>query len=546
MKILIVDDEKLARETIVSMVVEFSEKMSFDVEILEAKDGEEALHIIQGYQPEIVIADIMMPNLNGIELLSQVNELELPTLFIFVSGFDSFEYAQKAVSLGAFSYILKPVHQNEMEEILTKAHIKLEKETKAVISNLHQDILFNRNLKILQKSFMTKLVTHVNNTDVSESIVLQQLKEINLHFRYDCFTVMLIHLNFIAEDNERSRIEIESDIVLKEIFLKNNIDGYEFDVDGKLGYVLNFTSCSNIKEIISDCCNQVTQYLNSFSHCTISTGIGLFTSSLNMLHTSYRDSTNALFQIWFKFQSANDVTQNNLVYYESDHVNESIIDEEINVNYVENLRHQLDLGGASHNKTGALELINKYYSIFFNNHLGLPHDLISNMNFQTIMVLTTFLDKAGLDPDDILGTELFLYNKLNSCTTAEAVLLWCDEKITIALDATKSAFENNNSKLVNRVKEFVKTNIDNNVSLTMAANHIFMTPQYLSKIFHQVEGDNFVNYVKKAKIERAKQLLKQGYKPNEVSETLGFSDTKYFFKVFKQATGLSPSSYKKI
>jgi YesN/AraC family two-component response regulator len=120
--ILIVDDEQWMRETVVRRIGEAQDAWRT---MGEAADGAQALEIILRERPDIVLADINMPHKDGIELLRTVREAGLNTLFVFLSGYDCFEYAQSAVNLGAFGYLLKPVDSDEFQDMLHKAWQKL-------------------------------------------------------------------------------------------------------------------------------------------------------------------------------------------------------------------------------------------------------------------------------------------------------------------------------------------------------------------------------------------------------------------------------------
>lgn len=534
MKILVVDDEELAREALTSMIIEIAKGTLFEIEILQANNGDDAFEMIVQSRPEVVIADIMMPKTSGIELLSRVNDLEINTIYIFVSASDSFAYAQKAVSLGAFSYLLKPIRKNELEEIITKVRLKLEKEK----SNLKEDLKFKKSLQILQRDFLTRLVTTRNLIEaLSPSVLSQNLDDIGIHFNYDHFSVILLNIANTIENQDLGGS-------VKDIFQRNGIYCYELGIENRFCYLLNFEEQSNTQDLISQCCNEIILYLNHQQLCFASIGIGSFTKDLYRLNTSFCNANSALFHLWYKSRACSN-HQNNFAFFNADEHNENIIANEINM-YEKNLEHALDAFKTSNNTENPFELIKECYVMCFNNYLLFSYDVISDINFRTIMILISFLKKTGLNSDIILGDELSLYNDLNSYKTVDTILSWYKAKIAVIMNAIKESNENSNLKIVNRVKEYVKKNIDKDITLITAAQNVFISPQYLSRLFHQIEGDSFVNYVKKAKIEKAKEMLNQGYKANVVANILGYNDAKYFFKVFKSSTGLSPSSYKKL
>ncbi|MCL2034856.1 MAG: response regulator [Oscillospiraceae bacterium] len=126
--VLIADDEKWMRDTLLTSIE--WEQHGFYI-VGEAEDGTEAFGMIELYEPDIVLTDIQMPHLDGIALLEKAKGLGLDSIFIYFSGYDKFEYAKSALNLGAMGYILKPVDEDELLEMLLKAKalIKNEKET---------------------------------------------------------------------------------------------------------------------------------------------------------------------------------------------------------------------------------------------------------------------------------------------------------------------------------------------------------------------------------------------------------------------------------
>lgn len=154
-KIVIADDEKLIRAGIAKIL---KTNIKFPLEILEAKDGQEALYFIKSEHPQILITDIRMPIMNGIELMKNVSALENKPNMIVLSGFDDFMYAKSAIEAGAHSYILKPVDKNELIKAVEQALFDFKqaekKKTEEILKNIinegriyKSDELFNANFK---------------------------------------------------------------------------------------------------------------------------------------------------------------------------------------------------------------------------------------------------------------------------------------------------------------------------------------------------------------------------------------------------------------
>lgn len=197
MKILVVDDESPVRESLINSLHDIGIN-----DIKEAEDGMEAYEIIQQHKPDIIIADIRMPGMNGVELLTKVNENVGDIIFIFISGYDLFEYAQKAVSLGAFAYLLKPVKDFELKDVINKAGIRLENQKKQqeadsfVKTKMSQGLEFMESAKIIGFKEEQEMLMCFERCD--KQSVMKLIGELYLPFKKSNVvdTITLKKLNF--------------------------------------------------------------------------------------------------------------------------------------------------------------------------------------------------------------------------------------------------------------------------------------------------------------------------------------------------------------
>src|SRR5690606_30043537 len=122
LKVLVAEDEPWIRAAIVEMV----ESIGYDIKVVgDVTNGEEAWHMIQQLWPTVLITDIMMPEMDGLELVKNISEQKIPMAVIIISGYDNFQYAQKAISYGVNRYLLKPVNREELRDALFEAMGKL-------------------------------------------------------------------------------------------------------------------------------------------------------------------------------------------------------------------------------------------------------------------------------------------------------------------------------------------------------------------------------------------------------------------------------------
>lgn len=174
-KLLIADDEPKIRRGIEN-ILNWNE---FNIDIVgEAEDGELALEAIQEKKPDIILLDINMPFLNGLNLLQRLKEINNKSIVIIISGYDDFSYAQKALKFNVFDYILKPVNKKNMEDIITKATYKLneiEKENK-YLQWINKQV--TENIDVLKKTFFSEWL----NNKLSDDEILREMEFFNIDF----------------------------------------------------------------------------------------------------------------------------------------------------------------------------------------------------------------------------------------------------------------------------------------------------------------------------------------------------------------------------
>ena len=174
-KLVIADDEPKIRRGIEN-ILNWNE---FNIDIVgEAEDGELALEVIQEKTPDIILLDINMPFLNGLNLLQRLEEINNKSIVIIISGYDDFSYAQKALKFNVFDYILKPVNKKSMEDIITKAIYKLneiERENN-YLQWINKQV--TENIDALKKTFFSEWL----NNKLSDDEVLREMEFFNIDF----------------------------------------------------------------------------------------------------------------------------------------------------------------------------------------------------------------------------------------------------------------------------------------------------------------------------------------------------------------------------
>jgi two-component system response regulator YesN len=533
-KILIADDEQLIRSDLHQKL----NNMGFK-DVFEAEDGITALQIINEQRPDIVLADIRMPGMDGITLLEQTKKNYDNIKFIFISGYDLFDYAQKAIKYGAFAYLLKPIKYNELSDVIDSALL-------AINNKLHLDDNISRleskiseNLEVMK----THLIQDILEKDPKADKNLdEKLKDMEIAFPGKYFLIIYISIdnfNLITHDfSLKTKDMLKSDLqrIISEVIHPYKIINYSFQCEDGILYLFNLQDSMSItnKTNINELLHAIHIKVMNATNYTITIGVGSFVEKLQFINSSYRHAQRAVMQRLSK--------GNNQIIY-SDISNKSkVVPKSISFKDEQDLYMYFEECNLK-SIISTIDFLYKPYKDFLTADIN----GLSKLNFQIIMSIYKILNQMNIDPESILSDEFTMYNEVNQCTSIEDIINYFTLKIEVSINHIMSINNKDENRLIERCKEYIHSNYSNDISLETAAKYVHLSPSYLSKLFKTHTGEVFSNYVLNFRINKAKNLLSVGvYKASEVAEMTGFYDIKYFYKVFKKVTGLTPSEYRNL
>ena len=478
--IVLADDEKLIRAGLKKIL---QENVDIPLEILEAKNGQEALELCQKKRPEILITDIRMPVMDGVELMKNISSMEdnLKPAIIVLSGYDEFSYAKAAIQSGAISYILKPVDKKELISAVNTAIMDCMKEEKTA-----NEIKFRQ---IIEKGRIE---------DVSG------LPEITIENGLNCIV----------------------------IYGKNSASALEKVMAGRRYYVLEETKNSIL--IVYPYDGIEVKYSPELLDTYI-VGISAPADDYSMLRSMRRQAITAAMQSFFEAEGGApaELRRGGLYYYESKkHMSDfELIDEKY-----EKMIGRCDIASAEETQADVEKLSECF---------GDDAKLNSEMLYYLYRKITSnmFTRYPGYTSSDmylhiksIMIENIFEFQKLSEWLGSVR-----DYAVYLAALLKQNTKE---SPYITEALEFIKTHFKKNINMAMVANQVSVNYTWFSEKFKEHLGVNFNEYLKRLRIEEAKKLLEKGcYKVYEVAERSGFSDVKYFMKIFREETGMSPSEW---
>lgn len=532
MKVLVVEDEVLIRNSITASL----KQNGFDG-VLEAVDGFQALEVLKQNKIDIIISDIRMPRMDGIELLQCLREQFGDIIFIVLSGYDLFEYAQNAIKLGAFSYLLKPVNALDLQAVLTQAIQKITKKRELYDHEIQIQIKLQQGTSALRKHFILEIIKgHVPD----EEYIQKRIDQYDLCFTKKYFCVVLVGIDHYhsftnhMSSQDKNLIKYGIENICTEFLSDQDYTTNPFHFDEGVGFVINFNQdvptayAFNLVTLFK----KIQQANQTFMKFTITTGIGSLETKLSSLHQSHAAAKKAFAQKMIQGDNQIYVFQTNSNENQGKPIWDLMAEQKL-LSYFD-----------TNNKAMALDYISNQYSVYFSQY-SFDLDDIKQINYQLLILIHKILKQQRLDPESIIGEEFFLYTQVNSLTSIDLIVNWFHEIIEACFISIHEMSLKSTKKLMEKARDYILSNFQTDLSLDRVADHLHISSEYLSREFKKENGENFIDYLLKLRIAKAKEYLQQGtYKTYEIAKLIGFNDEKYFSKVFKKHTGFTPSEYK--
>lgn len=501
LKLIIADDERIIRESI-SKMIDWS---SLGIELIGlCSDGIKAYNMILDECPDIVLTDIRMPGLSGLELIEKISQTDLNIQFILLSGFGEFEYAKQAMRFRVHHYLLKPCNEDQIIESIQDV----------IKEHFHQKAF--QDMQERQKNLVTNLHYNLLSNIIHERIFLQDEDgpSWDSYSGYMDFSNTGYELCFFyyVEENQRDpalnliyqymRQEAPG-IPLYSIYVKNTLllffeshqvsydrmDSYFRSLSSNVAPALEYRrlSFSNLASLLEQLISKIRRY-----------GTIYFMNGLQPVPIcNYRGLISKMEQ---------------LTSYLPD---ESV---EMQKTHLQEIQGLLD---------GITNL-----------------DFLRQTGSRTVIKLTS----NGKRTSSTDATEFLL--ELNQQTELETLRAMIMKQLTAMLEQQAANGSQNTSPLINSITQYVEEHLDDpNLTLKwIAENYLFMNVDYVSKRFIKETGQKFSAYLTALRIQKAKQLLADGHSEQIqwVAQQVGCGNNpQYFSQIFKKSTGLTPSAYAK-
>lgn len=530
-KIMLVDDEEEVRTSIIRKID--WQDAGFEV-IGDAENGKEALEKIEQNEPDVVLTDIRMPYMDGLEMAEKIRQRYPSVKIVIFSGFDEFEYAKKAIKLNVIEYILKPVNVEELTAILKK-----------IKKNLDEEIEQKRNVTLLRESYIKSLPAireHFLNDLIHGGMEEVQIEEKLNEYAIDIagavkWVVAAIHLE--PDEKVDKAVSLHQQRELIPISVRNMI---EEKLEGQYRFIVFHSSFETILlaaidkdntqtgliALLGDICKETKKILE----VSVTIGVGESCSSLTDLSRPCHTALNALGYRAITGSGGviciNDMEPSGHEKLQFDSRMESELIAAVKFGPEEKIRSVID------GIVSRMEDARVHYRQYQAYVLAI------------INVLTQLSQQYDLRISEMFGVENDYFEILGRVQKMENVRPYLTE-VALKMNAGMEEERSNTTKnVIREAKQYIQDNFqDPDLSVEKICRHLHMSPAYFSTMFKKETGQAYIAYLTDVRLGRAVELLMAtDDKTYIVAEKVGYPEQNYFSYVFKKKFGVSPTRYR--
>lgn len=532
LKMIIADDEYNVREGLKEVVR--WEELGIEV-VADAADGLETFELCRRLRPDILLTDIRMPMMDGLEAALKLKEAGDSVRIIIISGAEDFGYAKTALSLNADGYILKPIKIAELQEIVRKvaASIASERSREAQTVQLRRQL--HENLPVLREKFLAQLVMGMlaNEEDARSKLAAYGLP-LEGEGGWTAAVMQIDEYEKAIErysDARKQLLGFSVNNVLDEIVSRGG-NGLAF-IMNENEHVVLFRQRDPDSRGPAELCREMSDSVRSFLKLSVSFGIGNPVRSAVELYGSYRE---ALAAIKFKFYTG----KNSVLFIGDFQVDADELEFPKLFEAETRLIQQMKLGG-----TAAAEDVVRFIFGTLCDDRRLPIGYVQSVCVELINMADKAIAEVDENIRDIVpgysSIYLDIYDKREAAELRDAMLgLFGELAGYFARKHTPK-----NGRTIQKIKSIIERSYMENITVSRLSEQVFLSPNYISLIFKQETGESVTEYVTKVRMEAAKELLKSpDLKILDVAEMVGFENATYFSTVFKKHAGMHPQKYR--
>lgn len=506
-RILVADDEKIVLNS-VSLIIE---KYFNDVSYQTARSGRQAIETADNFRPDIILMDIRMPGINGIDAINQIRSRLKNTLIIIISAYEQFEYAKEALKMGVIDYLLKPISKNNLINSIQNAIKIVDSERQNREKEIENIERYENILPYIEHNVIYSIVLGDQFIEMTKKY--SEILSIKSEGGYIIVLEVYGKSNFEVLDQDfysfiRDTIKYKCRCIIGPLMLNRIVilvlTNYKEEYTQRLEAI-------EIGEYTSGKINAIKPEIE------LTIGIGSYTPFSNMLN-SYDEALKALnFGRKNDINHIKDITGNIYTSFEYPRDQEKIF---INA---------CVLG----EKDDALRAFGEIYKWLYKNYIDSFNEVKSKL-FEIVVIIHR--DRFNDSLADIF--------QLNDFTSLET---WCRERITALCSEISKAQKKNINKIILSAKSYIDKNYNKEITLDEISREACVSPHYFSRLFKEETGENYIDYLTNKRIDKAKEIMEDSdLSIKEICFHIGYNDPNYFSRLFKRIEKVTPTEYLKI
>ncbi len=538
-RVLLVDDEVLVREAI-SENIRWGE-LGFTL-AGSCQNGKEAMEFLEKNSVDVVLTDICMPYVDGMELSEFVFNHFPKTNIIIFSGFDDFEYAKKAIKFNVEEYLLKPVTAFELSEVLTGLKDKMDKKREEENKFGRLNETYYRNKLIIESKALEDLIKGSKTEEENE----KALRELNISLDAFAYRVAIIDID-LRSDVDSTEEEMKHNSALMAFSVYNICDeilnGQQAGLaclggDNHVFILFQSRKPGRFEPESNDLCTEISHMVKKYMKLMITIGIGSSVKNRKDIHISYEEARDSM-RYRYLLEDNSILDMENIVRTR---------------NAIKNQRNDLELEDKIDPFILAMKMNDKLKIESILQQIkeamkeALEDRTESDLYLQQILLaVNNLLKSSNLEESDIYRQkDQLMKDMANSKTLAETIELFQNYcyQVTEEMEMQKNIGGKKQAVLA---MDYIKKNYsDSELNLNSVCTYLSISASRFSTIFKNITGETFMEALTNIRMQKAKELLENtDYKNYEIAEKVGFSDPHYFSIAFKKMTGKAPSEYAK-
>lgn len=524
-RILIADDEGIMLESIKNTI---QKEFPGQFEVMFAKTGRAAIEQAEYFHPDIVYMDIQMPGINGIQAMQEIRRFNQTALLYVISAYDKFDYAMEAIQIGVERYLTKPVTKATVIEVTREAVQKVDEMRKKRSDQLRIQEKLEAIVPVVEEGFVSNIVLQ---NDWQGAEYYRQLLDFSENYGYVCVFRFGTErhggklVTPVGASIQAQNFYVEFRAIVKS-FVPCVIGGIISD------RIIAIVLCDRLHKEYEDrvriieTIHRVADRLEERLNLKFRIGIGRV-RTMQEIRSSYQDAVLAIQESKSRIAHMDDV------------ISRGLYEEDFPVDTEKAVFQCLNRGDMD----GMKSQINSFFDWMLYNY---PHcrDNIRLKVLEYVIWAEREAFACGAMNYGFSFRDNYL-TEVNEIDDYEELRTWFLNKMSDVCGHIRNQKEEQSESVVTRAKAYIEENFSREISLDDVSRMVNVSPYYFSKLFKEESGENFIEYLTRIRMDRAKQLLEQKEKSiKEISLETGYADPNYFSRLFKKQTGMSPREYR--